>query len=222
MKNQVLTGDDINKLLPGSPCYVLEGTIVTALARELATQRQNMIIECENLATIVDLKPRSKRIAMSSDKACRTLKSQLGEFLERDGYLVLDCGDDLQDNSCHPCAGLRVASAVSIGDAYRAVAIESAGSGSYILANKMPGIRAALCYDRLSATNSRKYDDANFLALSLEASSIDQMKIILSTWLDTPFDGDRYQYRVARIEELENQLLKSSLVAIPGDCSCAL
>lgn len=222
MKNQVLTGDDINRLLPGSPCYVLKGTIVTALAHELATRRENTIIECEDLATMVNLKPRSKRIAMSSDKACRTLKSQLGEFLETDGYLVLDCGDDLQDTSCHPSAGLRVATAVGIGAAYRAVAIESAGSGSYILANKMPGIRAALCYDQLSARNSRKYDDANFLALSLEASSIDQMKIILSTWLDTPFDGDRYQYRVARIEALENQLLKNSLVAIPGDCTCAL
>lgn len=222
MKNQVLTGDDISNLLPGSPCYVLKGTIVTALARELAVQRQSTIIECENLATILDLKPRSKCIAMSSDKECGALKSQLGEFLERDGYVVLDCGDDLQDNSRCPSAELRVATAVSIGEAHRAVAIESAGTGSYILANKMPGIRAALCYDRLSASNSRKYDDANFLALSPEANSIDQMKLILSTWLNTSFDGDRYQYRVTRIEELENQLLRSSLVAIPGDCSCAL
>ena len=222
MKNQVLTGDDINRLLPGSPCYVLKGTIVTALAHELATRRENTIIECEDLATMVNLKPRSKRIAMSSDKACRTLKSQLGEFLERDGYVVLDCGDDPQDNSRCPPAGLRVATAVSIGEAHRAVSVESAGTGSYILANKMAGIRAALCYDRLSASNSRKYDDANFLALSLEANSIDQMKLILSTWLNTSFDRDRYQYRVTRIEELENQLLKSSLVAIPGDCSCAL
>jgi ribose 5-phosphate isomerase B len=79
-----------------------------------------------------------------------------------------------------------------------------------------------MCYDRLSARNSRQYDDTNFLALSLEANSIDQMKIILSTWLDTPFDGGHNQHRVDRIEELENQLLKNSVVAIPGDCSCAL
>ena len=222
MKNRVLTEEDISKLLHGSPCYVLRGTIVTSLARERAAQRQNMIYECENLDEVAGLKAIGKRIAMGSDLACGAVKTQLVEFLEEAGYLVLDCGDDLENNSGCPAVGLRVATAVKAGKAHRGIALESIGSGSYILANKIRGIRAALCYDRLSARSSRKYDDTNFLALSLEANSIDQMKIIISTWLDTPFDGERNQHRVTRIEELENQLLKDIVVANPGDCSLAL
>ena len=222
MKNNVLTEKDIAKLPQGSPCYVLRGTIVTVLARERAAQRQNNIYECENTDEITGLKAYSKRIALGSDAACVTQRVQLVEFLEENGYLVLDCGDESQDSGqCLP-VGLKVATAVRTGKAHRGVALENGGPGPTILANKVPGIRAAFCYDRLSAKNSRQYDDTNFLALSLEANSIDQMKIVLSTWLDTPFDEDRYQYRVTRIEELENEVLKGSMVAIPGDCSCAL
>jgi ribose 5-phosphate isomerase B len=195
---------------------------VTALARELAFHRQNMIYECQNLDEIAGLKAHSKRIAIGSDMRCVLPMTQLIQFLEEDGYWVLDCDLDIESHDRCPSVGLRVATAVKTGKAQRAVAIESIGSGSYIVANKIPGIRAALCYDRLSARNSRKYDDTNVLALSLEANSVDQMKIILSTWLDTSLDGGHHQHRVARIEELENQLMKNSVVAIPGDCSCAL
>lgn len=222
MKNQVLTEEDIGKLLHGSPCYVLKGTIVTTPARELAARRNNIIYECQNTDEIADLKVYRKRIAIGSDMGCGLPMTQLIQFLEEDGYWVLNCDDDIEQNDRCPSVGLRVATAVTTGKAHRAVAIESVGSGSYILANKIPGIRASLGYDRLSAKNSRKYDDTNFLALSIEANSVEQMKIILSTWLDTPFDEGRHQHRVTRIEELESQLLKNSVVAIPGDCSCAL
>ncbi|MFN8005655.1 MAG: RpiB/LacA/LacB family sugar-phosphate isomerase [Terriglobia bacterium] len=222
MKTTVLTEEDVMRLPQGSPCYVLRGTIVTPSARERAAQRDVIIYECESNEELSDLRARNLCIAIGSDAGCREERCELLKFLGELGYHILDYADDPQETSESIEAGLRVAMALRTGEATRGIVLESTGSGSPILANKIPGVRAAHCYDRLSARNSRQWDDTNFLALSVESTSVEQMKLILSTWLGTAFDGGRHQARITRIEELEKELSRNCLIAIPGDCSCAL
>jgi len=91
-----------------------------------------------------------------------------------------------------------------------------------MVANKVPGIRAAHCYDRLTARNSREHNDANVLTLGGQVLQPDQATLIVNTWLNTIFAGGRHQRRVSKIEQAEQLFLKDSVTAVAGDCSCAL
>jgi len=98
-----------------------------------------------------------------------------------------------------------VANAVARGDAWRGVVVDSAGIGSSIAANKVPGARAALCYDRASARNSREHNDANILSLGARMISEENAREILAVWLETPFAGGRHQNRINKILAIESR-----------------
>jgi ribose 5-phosphate isomerase B len=101
-----------------------------------------------------------------------------------------------------------VANALVRGEAWRGVVIDSAGIGSSIAANKVPGVRAALCYDRVTARNSREHNDANVLSLGARMVSVEQAREILAVWLETPFAGGRHQRRVDKIRAIEARALR--------------
>ncbi len=86
--------------------------------------------------------------------------------------------------------------------------IDGAGIGSCMAANKVPGIRAALCYDKASARNSREHNDSNVLTLGARLLTETQAEEVLRTWLATPFAGGRHQARVQKIIDIEQQYLK--------------
>jgi ribose 5-phosphate isomerase B len=222
MNRPVLTEADIKRLKPGSPCYVLKGTLVTALARELAAERQSEIVECDSLAEVANLKATDRRIALGADHGGWALKEELKVFLEENGYVVLDCGTVGSDAVDYPDFALKVAKAVKGGQAFRGIMIDGIGTGSCIVANKVPGIRAAHCYDRLTARNSREHNDANVLTLGGQVLGIEQATLVVSTWLSTEFAGGRHHRRILKMEQVEQQFLKDSVIAIEGDCTCAL
>jgi ribose 5-phosphate isomerase B len=222
MNKPVLTEADIKRLEPGSSCYVLKGTLVTALAQELAVQRQVSIVECESAADVASLKAANRRVALGADHGGLILKEGLKPFLEGNGYLVLDCGTQNGEAVDYPDFALEVAKAVRTGQAYRGIMVDGLGTGSCIVANKVPGIRASHCYDRLTARSSREHNDANLLTLGGQVLTLEQASLIVSTWLDTPFRGGRHVRRVAKIDQVEQQFLKDTVVAVEGDCSCAL
>lgn len=222
MNKPVLTEADIKQLEPGSPCYVLKGTLITALARELAAERQNLILECESTFDLGELKASNRRIALGADHGGWALKEGLKRFLQDSGYLVLDCGTQSNEAVDYPDFALKVANAVKSTQAFRGIMVDGVGTGSCMVANKVPGIRAAHCYDRLTARNSREHNDANVLTLGGQVLSLDEAKLIVSTWLNTSFAGGRHQRRLSKIEQAEQQFLKDTVVAIAGDCSCAL
>jgi ribose 5-phosphate isomerase B len=143
-------------------------------------------------------------------------------FLKDAGYQVQDCGAHSQDAVDYPDLALKVAIAVKTGQALLGIMVDGVGTGSCIVANKVPGIRAAHCYDRLTARNSREHNDANVLTLGGQVLQPDQATLIVSTWLNTPFAGGRHQRRVSKIEQTEQQFFKDTVTAIAGDCSCAL
>jgi len=222
MSKPVLTEAEVRQLEVGSPCYVLKGTLITALARELAASRQNDIIECSNKEDLGALKSINRQIALGADHGGYVLKEQLKVFLKDSGYQVLDCGTHNQDAVDYPDLALKVAIAVKTGQALWGIMVDGVGTGSCIAANKVPGIRAAHCYDRLTARNSREHNDANVLTLGGQVLLPDQATLIVSTWLSTAFAGGRHQRRVSKIEQTEQRFLKDSVAAIAGDCSCAL
>ncbi len=89
--------------------------------------------------------------------------------------------------------------------AARGIIIDGAGIGSAIAANKVPGIRAALCYDRATARNSREHNDANVLILGGRLLTVSQAEQVVRTWLATPFAGGRHLARLRKITELEQR-----------------
>jgi len=142
----------------------LTGTLITALARELAVSRQNESLMRQS-RRLGGAEVDHRRIALGADHGGYVLKEQLKVFLKDSGYQVLDCGAYNQDAVDYPDLALKVAVAVKTGQALRGILVDGVGTGSCIVANKVPGIRAAHCYDRLTARNSREHNDANVLTL---------------------------------------------------------
>ena len=94
------------------------------------------------------------------------------------------------------------------GTAARGIAIDGAGIGSSMAANKVPGVRAALCYDKASARNSREHNDSNVLTLGGRLLTRTQAEDVLRVWLSTPFGGGRHAARVAKITQIERKYAK--------------
>jgi ribose 5-phosphate isomerase B len=118
---------------------------------------------------------------------------------------VRDCGVGDESPADYPDIAWRVAQLVAEGQASRGVVIDGAGTGSAIAANKVPGIRAAACYDRVSARSSREHNDANVLALGGRLLTPAQAEEVLRTWLATPFAGGRHSARLRKITEIEKR-----------------
>jgi ribose 5-phosphate isomerase B len=124
------------------------------------------------------------------------------------GLQVRDIGVTEEKPADYPDIAVKVAELVAAGTAARGVIIDGAGIGSSIAANKVPGVRAALCYDKASARNSREHNDSNVLTLGARLLTETQAEEVLRTWLGTPFAGGRHQARVQKILDIEQKYLK--------------
>jgi ribose 5-phosphate isomerase B len=144
------------------------------------------------------------RIAIGSDHAGYSLKRHLVEVLTREGHDVDDHGTDGEDPVDYPpiCAG--VGRAVVEGEADRGIVIGGSGQGEQIAANKVRGVRAALCNDLFTARLSREHNDANVLSLGGRIVAPALAEEIVAVWLVTEFAGGRHARRVAQIAEIES------------------
>ncbi len=206
MPRSVLTVCDLDGVAPGGEVVIAPGTLVTPLAREEAERRGISIRVAE--APDGAGEPgwhRPRRVAIGADHGGYELKEQLKGHLRDWGYTVLDLGTDSTAAVDYPDFAEAVANAVARGDAECGVVIDSAGIGSSIAANKVPGVRAALCYDRATARNSREHNDANVLSLGARMIPAEVAREILAIWLETPFAGGRHQRRVDKIRALEER-----------------
>ncbi len=194
----MLTAQDLDGVAPGGEVTITPDTLITPLAREEA-ERRNI--------TLRVVEPRrggpDRVVAIGADHGGYPLKEELKAYLRTWGYVVLDQGTDSADAVDYPDFAEAVANAVVRGDAWRGIIIDSAGIGSAIAANKVPGARAALCYDRATARNSREHNDANVLSLGAKLISSDVAREILALWLETPFAGGRHQRRIDKIRAIE-------------------
>ena len=147
-------------------------------------------------------------VAIGADHGGFELKELLKGYLRDWGYQFLDLGTDSTAAVDYPDFAEAVARAVVRGDAWLGIVLDSAGIGSSIAANKVPGARAALCYDRATARNSREHNDANVLTLGAKLISQEAAREILAVWLSTPFAGGRHQRRVDKIRSIEERSAK--------------
>jgi ribose 5-phosphate isomerase B len=143
------------------------------------------------------------RIAMGADHAGFQLKETLKRFLEAAGHQVVDVGTDSETPVDYPGLCAAAARAVVAGDADRAVVLGGSGQGEQIAANKVRGIRAALCNDTHLARLSRLHNDANVLAMGGRIVAPALAEEILELWLATPFEGGRHAPRLEQIAEIE-------------------
>jgi len=201
----VLTVRDLEATPTGGRIAVPYGTIITALAREEAEHRGITIQLEENVARTDGEAVASRVVALGADHGGFDLKEQLKEFLRAWGYTPLDLGTSSREAVDYPDFAEAVSNAVVRGDAWRGVVIDSAGIGSSIAANKVPGARAALCYDRATARNSREHNNANILSLGARLISAEAAREILAVWLETLFAGGRHQRRVDKIRAIEER-----------------
>jgi ribose 5-phosphate isomerase B len=156
---------------------------------------------------VADLTPRPMggAIAIGADHGGFRLKERLGFRLREAGRQVVDCGTDSTEAVDYPDFALAVAEKVASGECSEGIVIDGAGIGSAMVANKVPGVRAALCYDVSSARNSREHNHANVLTLG--AGLIGEVLAwqIVEEWLTTPWGEGRHARRVEKIDALDRR-----------------
>ncbi|MBI3208064.1 MAG: RpiB/LacA/LacB family sugar-phosphate isomerase [Candidatus Solibacter usitatus] len=146
-----------------------------------------------------------KTIAIGADHGGFEMKQGLKVLLDELGFTPRDVGVFEVKPADYPDIALAVAELVSQGAAALGVVVDGAGIGSAMAANKVPGVRAALCYDKASARNSREHNNANVLTLGGRLLTQTQAEEVLRTWLATPFAGGRHAARVEKITQIEKR-----------------
>lgn len=145
------------------------------------------------------------RIAIGSDHAGFELKQHLIEVLNRDGYTVSDHGTNSQDSVDYPPICAAVGREVRDGRVDFGIVLGGSGQGEQIAANKVRGVRAALCNDVYLAMMARSHNNANVLSMGGRVVSFELGEEILRVFLTTPFEGGRHERRVAQLTEIEQQ-----------------
>jgi ribose 5-phosphate isomerase B len=143
------------------------------------------------------------RVAIGSDHAGFALKAHLSETLISLGHEVDDLGTDSEEPVDYPPICAAVGRAVMKGEADRGIVLGGSGQGEQMTANKIRGVRAALCNDLYTARMSREHNDANVLSIGARIVAPQLADEILTLWLTTPFEGGRHERRIAQIAEIE-------------------
>ena len=144
------------------------------------------------------------KIAIGNDHAALELKNHIVDYLIREGHEVVNFGTYTPASTDYPIYGARVAHAVANGECERGVVICGTGIGISISANKVKGIRCALCSEPVSAKLTRQHNDANVLAMGARIIGPAMAEEIVHTFLTTEFEGGRHSRRVDLITKLEN------------------
>ena len=147
------------------------------------------------------------RVAVGADHGGFALKAKLIGWVRSMGHEVADLGTHSPEPCDYPAIGFKVASAVAQRQFDRGVLLCKSGVGIAVVANKVPGIRAAVCHDRIAATRSRAHNDANVLVLGAERLPQARAKRIMDVWFRTPFEtGGRHERRVRQIAAIERRV----------------
>lgn len=145
------------------------------------------------------------KIGIGNDHAAVDMKFEIVKYLEESGYEVENFGTDTNDSCDYPVYGEKVARAVANGEVDRGILICGTGVGISLAANKVKGIRAAVCSESVTARFSRLHNDANILAFGARIVGVETAKDMVNVWLNTEFEGGRHQRRVDLIMKIEEE-----------------
>jgi ribose 5-phosphate isomerase B len=200
----VITEADLRDAQAGARFLIREDAIITPAARDLIRERG------------VEIRYRARRsvagkrrlIAVGADHGGYVMKERLKEFLDELGYRHRDFGTFSEEAVDYPDFAHAVARAVADGACDLGIVLDGAGIGSCMTANKVPGVRAAMCYDAATAGNSREHNYANVLTLGARMISTEKMREIVGVWLSTPEGEARHGKRVAKLIAVEKQYMR--------------
>lgn len=194
---RAITEADVRAAGPGGSLAVPNDAVITPAARDLARQLGVA------LSAPTTRPPDRPTVCLGADHGGFPMKEQLKPLLTELGFLVLDVGTGSADAVDYPDFAVAVARAVASGRAWRGIMVDGAGIGSAMAANKIAGVRAALCYDLTTAGNAREHNDANVLTLGGTLIGPRLAADIVRTFLTTEFGGGRHQKRVDKINALD-------------------
>lgn len=143
-------------------------------------------------------------IAIACDHGALTLKNHLKAYLENKGIEVKDFGTDTPDSCDYPDFAVPAAQAVAAGECEKGIVLCTTGIGVSMAANKVKGIRCALCHEPWSAEMTRRHNNANMLAIGAGVTGTNLAERIVDAFLSTEFEGGRHQRRVDKVMALEN------------------
>jgi ribose 5-phosphate isomerase B len=192
---------------PGTPSEQEVRSLVERVLDGVVASEQAADFEdhADRRASATDSGDERTRIAIGADHGGYPLKEKIGFRLREAGYDVLDCGTDSHDAVDYPDFAHAVAREVASGACRYGIVVDGAGIGSAMAANKVPGVRAAPCYDLSSARNSREHNHANVLTLGAGLIGDALAWQIVEEWLSVEWGGDRHARRVAKIDAIERQ-----------------
>ena len=191
--------------------YISESEIRTIVNKVLSTTTANKNSAGTNAspAPNYSTNPQRKIVAIGCDHGGFEMKNILIQYVQELGHTVIDCGTNSKDSVDYPDFALAVAEKIRAKEACCGIVIDGAGIGSCMAANKVPGIRAAMCYDYATANNSREHNNANVLTLGAGLLGLNQVKLIVKTWLEVPYAGGRHERRIEKITAIEKRYMKA-------------
>jgi ribose 5-phosphate isomerase B len=206
-----VTEADILAVPTGGSLSVSAEAMITPLARDTALERKVALVQESEIVSGSRSTPdpaADRTVALGADHGGHAMKEDLKAYLGELGYEVIDCGTHSTASVDYPDFAYAVAKLVSEGRAWRGIIVDGAGIGSCMAANKVPGVRAAMCYDHATASNSREHNNANVLSLGGMLLGRSLARQITKTWLDTEFGGSRHARRVDKIMAIERRFLR--------------
>src|SRR6478672_7716491 len=206
----IITETDARTIDIGATVELRAGGHVTPLAQDTLAARRVTVVRAgshdptlpADLAPVTDI----ERVAIGSDHTGLAIKSALVSYLRGRGVAVVDLGTNSTDPVDYPDIAGAVARSVARRESDAGIAIDGAGIGSAIAANKVRGIRAAMCLNETMARYSREHNGANVLTLGTSLlDGLDSARRIVEVWLSTPMREARYIRRLQKIRRLEDR-----------------
>ena len=203
----MVTEADARVLEYGSTIVLVAGGHVTPLAHDTLTARRITVVregadpDSAALAPVAQI----RTVAIAGDHTSLALKTSIVQHLRSRGIAAHDLGTTTSDPVDYPDTAAAAATQVARGEADAGIVIDGAGLGSAIAANKVRGVRAAMCHNETLARYARQHNGANVLALGSTLVSRDDARAIVDTFIDTPMREPRYIRRLAKIRDLEQR-----------------
>ena len=196
---------------------IAPNTLVTALARDYArdhgitlTERTLSDRPTGDIAAPTNRDTPPQTLALGCDHAGFAIKAALAYHARSLGWTITDVGTDSDARCDYPDFAYAVARLVALGEVQFGLMIDGVGVGSAMVATKVPSVRAACCASEFAAFNARAHNDANVITLGSRTSGIEICKRILTTFLETEFEGGRHAERVQKIVDVEARFLPGS------------